>query len=335
MKKTIIVTGGAGFIGSNFVFHMLGKYPEYRIICLDKLTYAGNLSTLKGVMENPQFRFVKADICDREAVYALFEEKKPDVVVNFAAESHVDRSIEDPEVFLRTNILGTQTLMDACVAHGVKRFHQVSTDEVYGDLPLDRPDLRFTEENPLRTSSPYSASKAGADLLVQAYCRTYGLQATISRCSNNYGPYQFPEKLIPLMIVRALHNEPLPVYGEGLNVRDWLYVEDHCRAIDLILREGRAGEMYNIGGGTEMRNIDVVRIVCRLLGKPESLITYVADRKGHDLRYAIDAGKLRDALGWRPQMDFETGMARTVKWYLDHRDWWEPILTGEYRKTEE
>ena len=331
---TIVVTGGAGFIGSNFIFHVMRAHPQDRIVCVDKLTYAGNRATLAPLEGCANFRFVRADICDREAMLALFAEEKPDAVVNFAAESHVDRSIETPEVFLRTNILGTQTLMDACIAHGVKRFHQVSTDEVYGDLPLNRPDLCFTEENPLRTSSPYSASKAGADLLVQAYCRTYGLQATISRCSNNYGAYQFPEKLIPLMILRALHDEPLPVYGEGLNVRDWLYVEDHCRAIDLILREGCAGEVYNIGGGTQMRNIDVVRIVCRLLGKPESLITHVADRKGHDLRYAIDAGKLRDALGWQPQMDFETGMARTVQWYLDHRAWWEPILTGAYRQLE-
>ena len=277
---TIIVTGGAGFIGSNFIFHMLRKYPDYRIVCLDKLTYAGNLSTLAPVMDNPNFRFVKLDICDREGVYRLFEEEHPDMVVNFAAESHVDRSIENPEVFLQTNILGTQVLMDACRKYGIRRYHQVSTDEVYGDLPLDRPDLFFTEETPIHTSSPYSASKASADLLVLAYHRTYGLPVTISRCSNNYGPYHFPEKLIPLMIANALNNKPLPVYGTGENVRDWLYVEDHCKAIDMILHNGRVGEVYNIGGHNEMRNIDIVKIICKALGKPESLITYVTDRKG-------------------------------------------------------
>ena len=275
---TIIVTGGAGFIGSNFIFHMLRKYPDYRIICLDKLTYAGNLSTLAPVMDNPNFRFVKLDICDREGVYRLFEEEHPDMVVNFAAESHVDRSIENPEVFLQTNILGTQVLMDACRKYGIRRYHQVSTDEVYGDLPLDRPDLFFTEETPIHTSSPYSASKASADLLVLAYHRTYGLPVTISRCSNNYGPYHFPEKLIPLMIANALNDKPLPVYGTGENVRDWLYVEDHCKAIDMILHNGRMGEVYNIGGHNEMRNIDIVKIICKALGKPESLITYVTDR---------------------------------------------------------
>ena len=293
----IIVTGGAGFIGSNFVFHMLKKYPDYRIICLDKLTYAGNLSTLAPVMDNLNFRFVKADICDREAVDKLFEEEHPDIVVNFAAESHVDRSIEDPGIFLQTNIIGTSVLMDACRKYGIQRYHQVSTDEVYGDLPLDRPDLFFTEETPIHTSSPYSSSKAAADLLVLAYHRTYGLPVTISRCSNNYGPYHFPEKLIPLMIANALADKPLPVYGEGLNVRDWLYVEDHCKE----------------------------------LGKPESLITHVGDRKGHDMRYAIDPTKIHNELGWLPETKFEDGIKKTIQWYLDNREWWETIISGEYQ----
>ena len=328
---TILVTGGAGFIGSNFIFHMLDAHPEDRIVCLDKLTYAGNLSTLKSVLDHPQFRFVKADICDRAAVFALFEEEHPDILVNFAAESHVDRSIEDPEVFLRTNILGTATLMDACRAYGIKRFHQVGTDEVYGDLPLDRPDLLFTEETPIHTSSPYSSSKAGADLLVMAYHRTYGLPCTISRCSNNYGPYQFPEKLIPLMIANALNDKPLPVYGEGKNVRDWLYVEDHCKAIDLILQSGREGEVYNIGGHNEMANIDIVKLILRELGKPESLITYVTDRKGHDMRYAIDPAKIHRELGWLPETPFARGIQKTIRWYLDNRPWWEEIVSGEYQ----
>ena len=325
------VTGGAGFIGSNFIFYMRKKYPEDRLVCLDKLTYAGNLSTLAPVMDDPNFRFSKVDICDREAVYRLFEAEHPDVVVNFAAESHVDRSIEDPGVFLQTNILGTAVLMDACRKYGVRRYHQVSTDEVYGDLPLDRPDLLFTEETPIHTSSPYSSSKASADLLVQAYHRTYGLPATISRCSNNYGPYHFPEKLIPLMIVNALHDKPLPVYGQGLNVRDWLYVEDHCKAIDLILQRGRVGEVYNIGGHNEMRNIDIVRLICKELGKPESLITYVTDRKGHDMRYAIDPTKIHSELGWLPETSFAEGIQKTIRWYLDNRAWWEPIISGEYQ----
>ena len=329
---TIIVTGGAGFIGANMVFYLLERRPEDRIVCVDKLTYAGNLSTLKEVMDRPNFRFVKLDICDRDGVNRLFEEEKPDVVVNFAAESHVDRSIEDPSVFLQTNVVGTSVLMDACRKYGIQRFHQVSTDEVYGDLPLDRPDLLFVEETPIRTSSPYSASKAGADLLTMAYCRTFGLPATISRCSNNYGPYQFPEKLVPLMIANCLNDKPLPVYGQGLNVRDWLYVEDHCKAIDLILREGRVGEVYNIGGHNEIRNIDIVRLICRELGKPESLITYVADRKGHDMRYAIDPTKIRDELGWLPETKFEIGVPKTIKWYLENRAWWEEIVSGEYRK---
>lgn len=328
---TIIVTGGAGFIGSNFVFHMLDTYPDYRIICLDKLTYAGNLSTLAPVMDNPNFRFVKLDICDREGVYKLFEEEKPDIVVNFAAESHVDRSIENPEIFLQTNILGTQVLMDACRKYGIQRYHQVSTDEVYGDLPLDRPDLFFTEETPIHTSSPYSSSKAGADLLVMAYHRTYGLPVTISRCSNNYGPYHFPEKLIPLMIANALADKPLPVYGEGLNVRDWLYVEDHCRAIDLIIHKGRVGEVYNVGGHNEMKNIDIVKLICKELGKPESLITHVEDRKGHDMRYAIDPTKIHNELGWLPETKFADGIKKTIQWYLDNKEWWETIISGEYQ----
>lgn len=328
---TIIVTGGAGFIGSNFIFHMLAEHPQDRIVCLDKLTYAGNLSTLAPVMDNPNFRFVKADICDRAAVEQVFEEERPDVVVNFAAESHVDRSIENPDLFLWTNIMGTASLMNACRKYGIGRYHQVSTDEVYGDLPLDRPDLFFTEETPIHTSSPYSSSKAGADLLVLSYYRTYGLPVTISRCSNNYGPYQFPEKLIPLMIANCLNNKPLPVYGEGLNVRDWLYVEDHCKAIDRILQRGRVGQVYNVGGHNEMKNIDIVKLICRALGKPESLITYVADRKGHDLRYAIDPAKIHQELGWLPETSFEDGIKRTIQWYLDNRVWWENIITGEYQ----
>ena len=328
---TIIVTGGAGFIGANFIFYMLDKHPEDRIVCLDKLTYAGNLSTLAPVMGKPNFRFVKADICDREAVYGLFEEEHPDMVVNFAAESHVDRSIENPGVFLETNIMGTAVMMDACRKYGIRRFHQVSTDEVYGDLPLDRPDLFFTESTPLHTSSPYSSSKASADLLVMAYHRTYGLPVTLSRCSNNYGPYQFPEKLIPLMIANALADKPLPVYGEGLNVRDWLYVEDHCKAIDLILRKGREGEVYNIGGHNEMRNIDIVKLICKELSKPESLITYVTDRKGHDLRYAIDPAKIHAELGWLPETMFADGIQKTIRWYLNNREWWEAIISGEYQ----
>ncbi len=323
---TIIVTGGAGFIGSNFIFHMLKAHPDYRIICLDKLTYAGNLSTLEPAMTNPKFLFVKADICDRKAVNELFETQKPDVVVNFAAESHVDRSIENPDIFLETNIKGTAVLMDACRKYGIKRYHQVSTDEVYGDLPLDRPDLFFTEETPLHTSSPYSSSKAGADLLVMAYHRTYGLPVTISRCSNNYGPYHFPEKLIPLMITNALADKPLPVYGEGINVRDWLYVEDHCKAIDLIIHKGTVGEVYNIGGHNEMRNIDIVKLICKELNKPESLITYVTDRKGHDMRYAIDPTKIHNELGWLPETKFADGIKKTIKWYLENEKWWRPLL---------
>ena len=329
---TIIVTGGAGFIGSNFVFHMLQAHPDYRIVCLDKLTYAGNLSTLEPVLKQDNFRFVKADICDRQAVDKLFQEEKPDIVVNFAAESHVDRSIENPGIFLETNIMGTAVLMDACRKYGIQRYHQVSTDEVYGDLPLDRPDLFFTEETPLHTNSPYSSSKASADLLVMAYYRTYGLPVTISRCSNNYGPYHFPEKLIPLMIANALADKPLPVYGNGENVRDWLYVEDHCRAIDLIIHNGKVGEVYNVGGHNEKRNIDIVRIICQELGKPESLIVHVEDRKGHDRRYAIDPAKIHRELGWLPETKFEDGIKKTIKWYLEHKKWWQDIINGEYQE---
>ncbi len=327
----LIVTGGAGFIGGNFVHYMLQEHPGDQIICLDKLTYAGNLSTLADVMDHPNFQFVKMDICDRDSVYGLFEKEKPDVVINFAAESHVDRSIENPEIFLQTNIIGTSVLMDACRKYGIQRYHQVSTDEVYGDLPLDRPDLFFTEETPIHTSSPYSSSKAGADLLVMAYYRTYGLPVTISRCSNNYGPYHFPEKLIPLMIINALHDRPLPIYGDGLNVRDWLYVEDHCRAIDLIIRKGKVGEVYNVGGHNEMRNIDIVKLICQELGKPESLITHVTDRKGHDRRYAIDPKKIHRELGWLPETKFADGIKKTIQWYLTHQKWWEDIISGEYQ----
>ena len=327
----ILVTGGAGFIGGNFVHYMLKKHPDDEIVCLDKLTYAGNMSTLEDVVKNPKFKFVKGDIADKEFVGALFDDNAFDAVVNFAAESHVDRSIENPQIFLVTNIIGTQVLMDACRSHGNIRYHQVSTDEVYGDLPLDRPDLMFTEETPIHTSSPYSASKAGADLLVLAYFRTYGLPITISRCSNNYGPYHFPEKLIPLMITRALADQSLPVYGDGKNVRDWLYVEDHCKAIDIILRKGKIGEVYNVGGHNEMANIDIVKLILKKLGKPESLITYVQDRKGHDMRYAIDPTKIGKELGWAPETMFAEGIEKTVDWYLANRKWWQDIISGEYR----
>lgn len=328
---TIFVTGGAGFIGGNFIHYHVKAYPDDRIVCIDKLTYAGNLSTLAPVMDNTNFRFCKMDICDRDGIFNLFEEEKPDAVINFAAESHVDRSIEDPGIFLQTNIIGTSVLMDACRKLGNVRYHQVSADEVYGDFPLDRPDLFFTEETPIHTSSPYSSSKAGADLLVQAYYRTYGLPITISRCSNNYGPYHFPEKLIPLMIANCLNDKALPVYGEGLNVRDWLYVEDHCKAIDLIVRKGRIGEVYNVGGHNEMRNIDSVKMIIHMLGKSEDLITYVTDRKGHDLRYAIDPTKIHTELGWLPETRFQDGIKKTIAWYLNNRSWWEEIISGEYQ----
>lgn len=323
-KMKIVVTGGAGFIGGNFIHMMVKEHPEDKIICIDKLTYAGNLSTLEPVMD--KIVFYKDDITDRERIYKIFEDEKPDAVINFAAESHVDRSIDEPEVFLKTNILGTQVLMDACLKYNVERYHQVSTDEVYGDLPLDRKDLFFTEESPIHTSSPYSASKAAADLLVLSYFRTFGLKVTISRCSNNYGPYHFPEKLIPLMISKALADEKLPVYGTGENVRDWLYVDDHCKAIYLILKNGRIGEVYNIGGHNERTNLQVVEIILDKLNKPKELISFVADRKGHDLRYAIDPEKINRELGWLPETRFEDGIKYTIDWYLENEAWWKPLL---------
>lgn len=328
----ILVTGGAGFIGGNFVHYMVNKYPGDMIVNLDLLTYAGNLETLKPVENKPNYKFVKGDIADRKFVFDLFEKEKFDAVVNFAAESHVDRSIENPEIFVITNVLGTTTLLDASKEFGVKRYHQVSTDEVYGDLPLDRPDLFFTETTPLHTSSPYSSSKASADLFVLAYHRTFGLPVTVSRCSNNYGPYHFPEKLIPLMISRALADEELPVYGTGENVRDWLHVEDHCAAIDLILRKGRIGEVYNVGGHNERTNLEVVKTILKALNKPESLIKYVKDRPGHDMRYAIDPTKLETELGWKPKYNFDTGIQQTIEWYLNHKEWWQNIISGEYTK---
>ncbi len=327
----IVVTGGAGFIGGNFVHYMLNLYNDYKIICLDALTYAGNMETLGPVKNNPNFKFYKADIADRTAVYEIFEKEKPDIIVNFAAESHVDRSIDNPGIFLQTNVIGTGVLMDACRKYGITRYHQVSTDEVYGDLPLDRPDLFFTETTPLHTSSPYSASKASADLLVQAYHRTFKLPVTISRCSNNYGPYHFPEKLIPLMIANALADKELPVYGKGENIRDWLYVEDHCSAIDLIIHKGRVGEVYNIGGHNEKTNLEVVKIILKELGKSEDLIKYVTDRPGHDMRYAIDPAKIHSELGWLPAVKFEDGIKKTIKWYLENIDWWQHIINGEYK----
>ena len=322
----IIITGGAGFIGGNFVHYMLNKYPNDQFICLDLLTYAGNLATIEQVMDKDNFKFIKGDIADRKLVYEIFESEKPDIIVNFAAESHVDRSIENPEVFLQTNVIGTSVMLDACRKYGITRYHQVSTDEVYGDLPLDRPDLFFTEETPIHTSSPYSASKASADLLVQAYHRTFDVPITISRCSNNYGPYHYPEKLIPLMIKNALEEKSLPVYGKGENVRDWLYVEDHCVAIDLIIRNGKVGEVYNIGGHNEKTNLEVVKIILKELNKPESLITYVADRLGHDLRYAIDPTKMQQQLNWQPTTTFEEGIKKTIKWYLENQKWVKTVL---------
>lgn len=327
-----LVTGGAGFIGGNFLHIMVNKYPNDQYVCIDALTYAGNMETLEPIMNKPNFKFVHENICNREAVFKLFEEEHFDYVINFAAESHVDRSIENPEIFLKTNILGTQVLMDACRKYGIKRYHQVSTDEVYGDLPLDRPDLYFTEETPIHTSSPYSASKAGADLLVLAYHRTFKLPVTISRCSNNYGPYHFPEKLIPLMIQKVLKNEPLPVYGNGSNVRDWLYVGDHCNAIDLIVRNGKDGEVYNIGGHNERSNLEVVKTILKALNKPETLITYVKDRPGHDLRYAMDPTKIETELGWKPEYNFDSGIQETIKWNLNHQDWINHVESGEYMK---
>lgn len=322
----LLVTGGAGFIGSNFIYYMLDKYPDYEIVCIDLLTYAGHKSTIKGLFSHPNFSFIRGDIRDRVLIDQLFKKEKFDMVVNFAAESHVDNSIENPSAFLETNILGTQVLMDAAKKYNLQRFHQVSTDEVYGDLPLDQPELKFTEKSPLSTSSPYSASKASADLLAFAYQRTYNLPLSISRSSNNYGPYQLPEKLIPLMIAKALNNEKLPIYGNGENIRDWLYVEDHCQAIDLIIHNGKVGEVYNIGGGNEKSNIEVVKLILRELNKPHSLITFVEDRAGHDLRYAVDYEKISRELGWQPTVNFNEGIKSAVKWYLDNRDWWQNIL---------
>ena len=327
----VLVTGGAGFIGGNFVHHMVNKYPDYQIVNLDLLTYAGNLETLKPVEDKPNYKFVKGDIADEAFIMDLFEKEKFDVVVNFAAESHVDRSIEDPGIFVQTNVMGTRVLLDASRKFGVKRYHQVSTDEVYGDLPLDRPDLFFTENTPIPPSSPYSASKASADLFVLAYHRTFGTPVTVSRCSNNYGPYHFPEKLIPLMISRALADEELPVYGNGENVRDWLHVSDHCEAIDLIIHKGKVGEVYNIGGHNERTNLQVVQTILKALDKPESLIKYVKDRPGHDRRYAIDPTKIETELGWKPKYNFDTGIAQTIQWYLDNEDWWKHIISGEYQ----
>ena len=326
----ILITGAAGFIGSNFMYYEMDKHPEDEYVALDLLTYAGNLKNLDGLKGKENYKFVKVDIRDRKAIYELFDQEHFDLVVNFAAESHVDRSIEDPEVFLRTNIIGTEVLMDACLKYGTKRYHQVSTDEVYGDLPLEATDEFFTEETPLHTSSPYSSSKASADLLVNAYHRTYGLATTISRCSNNYGPYQFPEKLIPLMINNARHNKQLPVYGKGLNVRDWLHVYDHCAGIDLVMRNGKVGEVYNIGGHNERHNIDVVKTIIKELGKSEDLIKYVEDRKGHDLRYAIDPTKIETELGWKPKYTFETGIKETIEWYMNNQDWMDDVTSGTY-----
>jgi dTDP-glucose 4,6-dehydratase len=323
----ILITGGAGFIGGNFVHYMVKKYPEYTIINLDALTYAGNLETLQKVEAEPNYRFVQGDITNSETVESIFNEGI-DAVVNFAAESHVDRSITDPGIFIKTNIQGTQVLLDAAKKFGVNKYVQVSTDEVYGSLGDTG---YFTEETPLAANSPYSASKAGADLLVRAYHETFGLPVNITRCSNNYGPYHFPEKLIPLMILNALNDKPLPVYGDGLNVRDWLHVEDHCRAIDLVLHKGANGEVYNVGGHNERTNIDVVKTILYHLEKPESLIKYVEDRLGHDRRYAIDATKLRTELGWEPKYTFETGLKQTIDWYLENRQWWENILSGDYQ----
>ena len=327
-----LVTGGAGFIGGNYLHLMTRKYPEDEFVCLDSLTYAGNMETLDPIMDLKNFKFIKGDIRNRDSVYRLFEDEKFDVVINFAAESHVDRSIENPQIFLETNIIGVSVLMDACRKYGIKRYHQVSTDEVYGDLPLDRPDLLFHEDTPLHTSSPYSSSKAAADLLVLAYHRTYGLPVTISRCSNNYGPYQFPEKLIPLMIQKARNNEKLPVYGDGKNVRDWLHVSDHCKAIDLIARQGKDGEVYNVGGHNERSNLQVVETILKALGKDDSLIDHVKDRLGHDRRYAICPDKIEKELGWKPEYNFETGIAETIKWNLENQEWLSHVESGEYLK---
>lgn len=329
----ILVTGGAGFIGSNFLHYMTEKYPEDQFVCLDVLTYAGNYNNLKQIENRNNFKFVKGDITDRDFVGNLFEKEKFDIVINFAAESHVDNSIKNPGIFLTTNIIGTQVLMDAARKHNIKRYHQVSTDEVYGDLPLDRPDLLFTEETPIHTSSPYSASKASADLLVLAYYRTFKLPVTISRCSNNYGAYQFPEKLIPVVISKALNDESIPVYGKGENVRDWIHVHDHNVGVDMIVRNGIVGEVYNLGGQSERTNLEVVKTILRQLNKPESLITYVTDRPGHDMRYAIDSTKVEKKLNWNRTYNFEDGIKETVNWYVANKQWINDIKTGEYKNS--
>ena len=330
----MLIAGGAGFIGSNFIDYMQNAHPDYRIVCLDALTYAGRLASLEEAEKKDGFCFVRADITDKNAVDELFAAEKFDIVVNFAAETHVDRSIEDPSVFLRTNILGTQILMDACLKYDARRFHQVSTDEVYGELPIERPDLLFSEVSPLCPSSPYSASKAAADLLTLSYARTFNLPVSISRCSNNYGPRQFPEKLIPLMIIRALAGKELPIYGRGENIRDWIYVKDHCCAIDAIIQRGRSGQVYNIGGQNERANIEVVKRILAELGKPEDLITYVQDRPGHDLRYAVDAGKMQRELGWQAVKCFDDGIKETVNWYRENKSWWETMLDANLRESE-
>jgi dTDP-glucose 4,6-dehydratase len=324
----LLVTGGAGFIGSNFVRYMVNKYPNYQIVNLDLLTYAGNLENLKDIENAPNYKFVRGDIADREFISGLFQEEKFDYVLNFAAESHVDRSITDPGIFVQTNIQGTLALLDAAKTIGVTKYLQVSTDEVYGTLGETG---YFTEETPLAANSPYSASKAGADLLVRAYNETFGLPVNITRCSNNYGPFHFPEKLIPLMIINALNDKELPIYGDGLNIRDWLHVEDHCQAIDLVLHKGRNGEVYNVGGNNERTNIEIVKTILKHLNKPESLMKFVTDRPGHDRRYAIDATKLRTELGWSPKYNFDTGIEQTINWYLNNREWWENIISGEYQ----
>ena len=326
-----LITGGAGFIGSNYLHYVTDKYKDDYFVCLDALTYAGNYNNIKDLEGKDNYKFVKGDITDRSFIDKLFSDEKFDVVINFAAESHVDNSIKNPEIFLTTNIIGTEVLMDASLKYNVKRYHQISTDEVYGDLPLDRPDLLFTEETPLHTSSPYSTSKASADLLVMAYYRTYGLPVTISRCSNNYGPYQFPEKLIPLTIMKALNNEKIPVYGTGENVRDWIHVHDHNVGVDLIVRNGKVGEVYNLGGHSERHNIDIVKTILKQMGKSEDLITFVEDRKGHDLRYAIDSSKVEKELGWELTYTFEDGIKETIDWYLNNKAWIDDIKNGTYR----
>ncbi|WP_251423759.1 dTDP-glucose 4,6-dehydratase [Veillonella agrestimuris] len=324
----ILITGGAGFIGSNFIYYLLKTHPSDEIICVDALTYAGNLHTLQPLLDKKSICFYKANITDREAIDRIVKNERPHIIVNVAAESHVDRSIENPGIFLETNVLGTQVLLDAARKYDVERYHQVSTDEVYGDLPLEKLALAFTENAPLRPSSPYAASKASADLLCLAYSRTYQMPITISRCSNNYGPYQFPEKLIPRMIINALHNKKLPVYGAGSNVRDWLYVEDHCAAIDLVMRKGTIGEIYNVGGHNEKTNLEVVSTILKALNKDESLIEFVADRPGHDLRYVIDSTKLETELGWTPKFSFAERIQYTIQWYVEYEEWWRNMLNG-------